>query len=79
MYVTVPPVCSACQGEKQSLDPLELELENVVIHHVGAENKPRPFQEQPVLLTTEHSLQVLKNLIFLKQNTHFVALISLLL
>lgn len=39
-------------------DPLELELQTVVSHHVGV-----PLEEQPVLLIAESSLQALSALI----------------
>ena len=46
-------MCTMCvsvagRGQKRVSDPLELELQMVVSHHVGAENKGLPLQE-PVL------------------------------
>ena len=37
MHVYVPHVCSAHRGQKRALDPLELELQEVVSYHVGTE------------------------------------------
>jgi len=36
MYVYVPCACSTHGGYKKALDTLELELQVVVSHHVGA-------------------------------------------
>jgi hypothetical protein len=44
------------------LIPLELELQMVVSHDVGVGN-PVPLQSQPVILTSEPSLQPLKLLL----------------
>lgn len=43
---------------QSSEDPLKLELETVVSHHIGAENQIQvgPLEEQPVLLNAELSL-----------------------
>lgn len=38
MYVYVPHVCDAQDGDKRALDPLYLELKAVVSHHVDARN-----------------------------------------
>ena len=51
---------NAFGGQKRVLDPLELELQMVVSHHVGARNQTQVLckQEQLVFLTSEPSLQL---------------------
>jgi hypothetical protein len=58
MYGCAPHACSAHGGQKRTTDPLKLNLQMVVSHHVDAGN-PGPLWEQPVLLTAELSLQPL--------------------
>ena len=36
MYFYVPCACRAGRGQKRALDCLELELQTIVSHHVGA-------------------------------------------
>ena len=51
-------LCSACRDQKRPSTSLELELQMVVSHHVGAGNRTlSPLEEQRVLLTTAQSLQ----------------------
>ena len=38
MNVSVPYVCSACEGQDRALDPLDLKLQKTVTQHVGAGN-----------------------------------------
>ena len=38
MYVNAPCVCDALRSKKRALDPLELELQTAVCHHMDAEN-----------------------------------------
>jgi hypothetical protein len=38
VYVYTPRTCSACRSQKV-LDPVELELQTAVNHHVGARNQ----------------------------------------
>jgi hypothetical protein len=62
-----------CEG----VGPLELELQTVVSCHVGCwESNKGPLGEQPVLLTSEPSLQFsalfLKTLLFILKNVLFV-------
>lgn len=38
MYVYASCACSVHKGQKKALDPLELKLQTVVNHHVGAGN-----------------------------------------
>lgn len=45
MYVYVPQACNACGGQTRVSDPLDLELQAVVSHHVSAGIKPGPLQE----------------------------------
>ena len=55
VHMCVPHVCFRCAsdahvGQKRSSDPLELELQMVVRHHVVPLNGTQvPGQEQPVL------------------------------
>lgn len=47
--------------QKKALDPLELELQTFVSHHVDAGgSNPGPLEEQPMLPTSEPSLQPLQ-------------------
>ena len=39
LHVGMPVLCNACRGQKEVLDPLELELWMVVSCHVGAGNR----------------------------------------
>lgn len=45
--------------QKRTSDPLVLELQEVVVFQVGAENQTRVLEEQQVLLTAQSSLQPL--------------------
>lgn len=45
VYICIPHSCIAYVGQKATLDPLELELEVVVSHHVGAENQTRVLRK----------------------------------
>ena len=48
----------ALRGQKRASDPLKLELQMIVNHHVVVGNQIQDsLAEQPVLLTTEPSLQ----------------------
>lgn len=53
-------VLGVYKSEKRGLDPLELELESVVDHHVGGwELNRESKEEQQALLTPELSLHLL--------------------
>lgn len=54
---------SGHRGQKRASDHLGQEGKSAVSHPVGAENLD-PLQEQPMLLTTELSLQYLVSLFF---------------
>ena len=43
-------------GQKRAVDSLELELQALVSHRVGAGTEPGPSAEQPVLSTVKSSL-----------------------
>lgn len=59
MCVFVLCVRCASGGQKTVLDPLELKLQMVASHPMGAgKENPHPLQEQPVLLTTQLPLWV---------------------
>jgi hypothetical protein len=59
--------CRSHQRSEELLDPLKLGLQTDVCCHLGAGNaNPGPVQEQLVLLTAEPSLQLLKQIFFLK-------------
>lgn len=54
MYICVPCACLLPTSQKRALGPLELELQMVIIRHVGAgDRKLYPLQEQKVLLVTK--------------------------
>lgn len=80
MFMDVLPACMSvhhmrvwCRGgQRRVSDPLELELQTVVSHHVGV-----PLEEQPVLLIAESSLQALSALI-LTGGQHFRSLLPIL-
>lgn len=64
MHAMCMPV--ACGGQKRELDPLELELHEVVSRYVDAGNWTLdPLEEHPLLLITEPFLK-LPTLAFLK-------------
>lgn len=52
-------VPGAWGSQKRTSDPLVLELQEVVVFQVGAENQTRVLEEQQVLLTAQSSLQLL--------------------
>lgn len=52
-------VPGAWGGQKRASDPLVLELQEVVVFQVGAENQTRVLEDQQVLLTAQSSLQPL--------------------
>lgn len=53
MYVCMMCVLGTLGGQKRALDSLELKLQMVVIHHMGARNQAQILQEQQVLFTAE--------------------------
>lgn len=58
MYICATCVSGARVSQKKASDHLELELQVVEKHHIGAGNQARVLQEQ-VLLTTEPSIRPL--------------------
>lgn len=52
-------VPGAWVSQKRTSDPLVLELQEVVVFQVGAENQTWVLEEQQVLLTAQSSLQPL--------------------
>lgn len=42
-YMSTTHMCSACRGQKRVLDPLELQLQIFVDHHMGAGNQTWVF------------------------------------
>ena len=54
MYVCAPYAFRVCTEQKRALDPLELKLETIVSHHVGAGIGTRVLEEQQVLLMHGH-------------------------
>lgn len=64
MCIYAPWTSYTCTGLEKALNPLELELQTVVRHHVGIRNwMPGLLEEQPVLLSSKPSLHL--------QNTGF--------
>ena len=64
MCMSLLPACCVARvpsvhgSQKRASDALELGSQTAASHHVGARNQPRgSLEEQPVLLTTEPSLQ----------------------
>lgn len=57
LHTTCVP--GAWRGQKRTLDWMELELAQLWVVRQILRIKPGPLQEQPVLLTTEPSLQPL--------------------
>lgn len=43
IHVSISHVSSVCGGQNWVLDPLELELQMVLNHHVGARNQTQVF------------------------------------
>lgn len=60
MYICATRVSDARVGQKKASDHLELELQMVEKHHLGAGTQTGVLQEQ-VLLATESSIPPLKN------------------
>ena len=70
MYICAQHVYNAHRYQKRVSDPLELELQLVVSHYVGAgKSNHGPLQEQSVLLNIEPSFQPLEYILKLLVST----------
>lgn len=56
MYVYGIHACSACGGQTRVSDPLDVELQAVVSHHVSAWIKPGPLQEYLRHLSSSYNI-----------------------